>query len=175
MCVAGRCHLTQGGRGRPLQTDHRVERAVFRIKWCQCRVRGQRRRGAERSTAWGIIPALIAEVKPEMLPGAGDGRRGQRCSFAIPNPPLISAPGDPARSRRPPPLPRFPAPQSSLTADAASRIQSLQLRASPPPALASPSAPHVAAGTSLQDHLAAAPGPSPPISAGGSAALGHAA
>lgn len=114
-------------------------------------------------------------MKPEVLAGAGDGGRGQRCAFAIPNPPLISAPGDRARSRRPPPLPGFPGPQGSLTAAAASRIQSLQLRASPPPALASPTAPHVAAGTSLQDHLAAAPDPSPPISAGESAPLGHAA
>lgn len=38
---------------------------------------GQRRRGAERSTARVIIPALTAEVKPEMLAGAGDGREGR--------------------------------------------------------------------------------------------------
>lgn len=95
--------------------------------------------------------------------------------LAIRNPAPISGPGDRARVRRPQPLPVFPAPRSSLTAAAASRVQSLQLGVSPLPALEPPTAPHVAAGTSLQDHLAAAPGPSPPIRAGRSAPLRQAA
>lgn len=97
--------------------------------------------------------------------------------LAIRNPAPISGPGDRDRARARPTRdpPGFPAPRSSLTAAAASRVQSLQLGVSPLPALAAPTAPHVAAGTSLQDHLAAAPGPRPPIGAGGSAPLGQTA
>lgn len=106
-----------------------------------------------------------------MLAGDGDGGTGQRCSSPSETlPPSLGLGTEPAPAR-PEPLPGFPAPRSSLTAAAASRVPSLLLGVSPLRALAAPTAPHVAAGTSLQDHLAAAPGPRPPIGAGGSAAL----
>lgn len=79
VCAAGRCHLTQGGRGRPLQTDHRVERAVFRIKWCQSHVRGQRRRGADAPRRGLLFLRLLCFLGNAARP-ADSPRPGQRNS-----------------------------------------------------------------------------------------------
>lgn len=99
-------------------------------------------------------------------------------------PPL--RPGTELRSRRLSASPGpCPAPPRSLTAAAASPVPSPQLGAAPParparlrrppPGAPRPRAPHVAAGSSTLYHLAAAPGPCPPIGARGAAPIRRAA